>query len=441
MDESKRKEIEERIAIARRMTSFQVPQDLANDAEWLMSELTSCEVKLQYRDRTIARQGDLLRSRNDELLKLRMDLESKTREWMAAVTNGDNLKEQARRLMSDLGAANEKRDRLERELDESRAKPKTLKHDEALVELLTYIANDCSSGREAAIAILSELASIPVELPRVDELAAFLRTRKPGAGIAAEAALEFIGARLAPLLAARKATELPNVDQFVDMMIRKFHESPIATYNGQVEFAAREVHKMISERAVKSMELPNYDELTEWFNSGYGDAESEHIADHESSVSNGIRVLRDKLAERIGKKMRAVNEKKDAHPVVKTESTSSPERGLRQRFIEATKALGKDLYGRSATTDDLLTLIALIDSPKPCSSAEAVARACKTFSGAVFNVDPSTRTLCPKDWGAIARELKKHLGYEPTVYSDRIELRDGIVWYDSKSDRVTFTMH
>lgn len=365
MDESRRDRINQRIQEARRLASFSIPVDLANETEWLLADLAekestitqllaeaerdaevrnSIRVERERLKESVASQakriaelepllahassvlpteddirkawysGDsagigagvgvarmlqdrfvpLLAAKDTEVDRLRSALETKTREWMAATTAGDNLKEQLRRLMSDLGAA------------ESRA--------------------------------------IKVQLPSVEEM---------------------------------------------HTQFEAGHEEAYAEASGVTSYAAD---------------------------------------------ANGLRRVRDMIAGLFGVKDSMVV----ASDAPKT--TTEPALGLRQRFIAATKSANCSVANRTAYFSDLLRLCDVIDSA-PCSSAEAVSRACAAFVGTVFSVDPSTKTLAQQNWSFIGRELKKHLGYEPTVYSDRIELRDGRVWYDYEFQKLTFTIH
>ena len=201
------------------------------------------------------------------------------------------------------------------------------------------------------------------------------------------------------------------------------------------DLAVMESRAIKAERAVK-LQLPSVSEMHEWFLDGYGDARSEVSSTQDAAEANGIQQLRNRPAGMFGEDSAVVT-----NDAPKTTTELAPAPGLRQRFIDATK---KDDYEanshRPVYFHDILRLCDVIDSA-PCSSAEALTRVCADFSGTTFKIDPSMCTLQQQEWSTIGRELKKRLGYEPTVYSDRIELRDGSVWFDYESQKLTFTMN
>jgi hypothetical protein len=398
--------------------AFEIAPELASHTEWLMSELklrtesyNQCAAELQAAnakcDRLEREQyevADKLDRCNAELEKASRELEILRADRVTTIETNKRI----RNVLEPYGVNSRNGLAADVEIALARAKagaerPRTpAQPDESLVERLAGLIDRMATSfygdkKDVARAILSELASMPVELDSDELFDEMLKAYAIGIGGTANGAgivavREALRVRLAPLLVARKAVE-----------------------------------------------LPSHNELTEWFNYEYGGAEGEHIADQESSIGNGIRVLRDKLAERFGKKTRAVDDKKETHPVVKTEPTPNPERGLRQRFIEATKALGKDPYGRTATTDDLFTLIALIDKPRPCSSAEAVTRTMHALNGYGLRKNPETKSLTDGSWLTIARELSKHLDYEPTICAGFIQLRDGRIEFDHDKGVLVFS--
>jgi len=476
MDESRRDQINQRIQEARRLASFSIPVDLANETEWLLADLAdkestiaqilaeaerardSARIEREKLTELVASQAKRIahletdvsrekafgdkhfkkceaqRAENVDLGKRIADLE-KFRITVAAVTpfqSDDNIERHAADIVSNIEGRTYRKELTEKTLPELRKR---------IAELESSIAHASS------------------QLPTVDNIREAWYSYD-GTGIEAAAGVaRMLQNRFAPLLAVKDA----DVSRLQLALETKTREWMAATTNGDnlkeqlrrltSDLGAAESRAIKAERSVK-LRLPSVSEMHEWFLDGYGGAKMEVSPGQDAAEANGIQYLRGKLALMFGedneivdvnagydlaKKQREAWSERLASRSCVEKSIAAP--SLRQRFIAATKDDSCEVSAyRQIFFHDLLRLCEAIDAT-PCSSAEALTRVCATFAGVSLKLNPQTRTLAQQEWSAIGRELKNHLGYEPMVYSDRIELRDGRVWYDYDYQKLTFTMH
>jgi len=408
MDESRRDRINQRIQEARRLASFSIPVDLANETEWLLADLADKESTVAQIFAEAERARDSARIEREKLNEL--------------------VASQAKRiahLETDVSREKAFGDKHFKSYESARAD--NVKLERRIAELESSIANASS------------------ELPTVDNIREAWYSYD-GTGIEAAAGVaRMLQDRFAPLLAANDA-EAERLQLALETKTREWDVASATIDNlkeqlrrTMSDLGATESRATKAERAVK-FQLPSVSKMHEWFLDGYGDARSEVSPEQDAAEANGIQYLRNKLAGLFGPEDEVVATKCAASPMVQ-KPTTEPSPSLRERFISETKKHRCEIAPhRPVYFHDLLRLCDVIDAT-PCSSTEAVSRACAAFEGTVFSVDPSTGTLRQQDWSFIGRELKKHLGYEPTVHSDQIELRDGRVWYDYDCQELTFTLN
>jgi len=391
-----------------------------------------------------------IQSQLDSLTKYTAELE-KFRNTVAAVTpfqSDDNIERHAADIVSNIEGRTYRKELTEKTLPELRKRIAELEKETIELRALLITRVDASrldAANKRITELESSIANVSSELPTEDRIREAWYSYD-GTGTEASAGVaRMLQERFAPLLAAKNA-EAERLQLALETKTREWDVASATIDNlkeqlrrTMSDLGATESRATKAERAVK-FQLPSVSKMHEWFLDGYGDARSEVSPEQDAAEANGIQYLRNKLAGLFGPEDEVVATKCAASPMVQ-KPTTEPSPSLRERFISETKKHRCEIAPhRPVYFHDLLRLCDVIDAT-PCSSTEAVSRACAAFEGTVFSVDPSTGTLRQQDWSFIGRELKKHLGYEPTVHSDQIELRDGRVWYDYDCQELTFTLN
>ena len=455
MDESRRDRIKQRIQEARRLSAFSIPGELANEAEWLLVKLQVANEKVVALEQQLSIQANERyverRDHADGIKAMASQLESQTKH---AIGLQEKLDQREREQVERMRAIREGRlaERMSRVSFDAQVKDPDIAR--VVGEWESYHKRFKASAIIGAQAILADLAQVPADLPSAEEIHS-IYWYSPGLECG-KRIHDMLLNRVAPTLAAR-STETESLRSALETKTRDWNVASTTIDNlkeqlrrAMTDLGAAESRAIKAERAVKP-KLPSVEEMHTQFEAGYEEAYAEASGvTRYAADANGLRRVREMISEHLGLTEHVTTTK--AAPVAATsghvvvgsdipKTTANLTLGLRQRFIAAAvKARVESAPHRPVYFHDLLRLCDVIDSA-PCSSAEAVARACAAFDGTVFGVDPSTGTLQQQDWLAISRELEKHIGYEPTVYKARIELRDGFVWYDFNSHRVTFTIN
>jgi hypothetical protein len=383
MDESKRKEIEERIMIVQRMFSSAIPIALAHDTEQLLTELTTKESTVaqilaeaeRARDSTrIEREklNELVASQAKRIASLEIDVSrekafgdkrfkkceaqqsknvdlkrriaelEKFRSTVAAATpfkTDENIERHAADIVSNIEGRTYRKELTEKTLPELRAR---------IAEL------------ESSIAKASSV------LPTVDNIHKAWYSYD-GLGVAASSGVaRMLQDRFAPLLAARDA----EVERLRLALETKTREWMAATTNGDnlkeqlrrltSDLGAAESRATKVERAVK-LRLPSVSEMHEWFLDGYGGTRMEVSQGQDAAEANGIQYLRSKLAGIFGANSDAAVFGEDiaiaAIESVSTKDIASPKPSLLDRFYSEANRDARSRDEAPATIGDLRALI------------------------------------------------------------------------------------
>lgn len=363
MDESRRKEIENRVVSLRRdVGSFVTVNQLISDVETLLTELAAkgsviaqllaeaehdakvtkdLRIEREKLNELVASQvkrvagletdvsrekvfGDkhfkkceAQRAENADLEKRIAELE-KFRATVAAVTpsqSDDDIERHAKDIVSNIEGRTYRKELTEKTLPELRARIAEL--EDGTIELRALLITRVEASRlDAANKRIAELessiANASSELPTVDNIREAWYSYD-GTGIEASVGVaRMLQERFAPLLAAKNA----EVERLQLALETKTREWMAATTNGDnlkeqlrqltSDLGAAESRAKKAECAAK-LRLPSISEMHKWFLDGYGNARSEVSSTQDAAEANGIQNLRSKLALMLGEDNAIVN--------------------------------------------------------------------------------------------------------------------------------------